>query len=178
MGYLELILGPMFSGKTSRLIQIKKKYTILDYSILVIKPMIDNRYSKNSVIVNHDQEITECVSRELLGDILHVDQYQVILVEEAQFFSDLYEKVVEWSKTKKVYVAGLNGDYKQNLFGDLYKLIPYADEIVFLKALCRICKDGTPAPFTKKGIDNDKIVEVGGDNMYSAVCRNHLELEN
>jgi len=176
MGYLELILGPMFSGKTSRLIQIKKKYAILDYSVLIIKPLIDNRYSQKSVIVNHDLEMTECLCSNTLSDILDVNNYQVILIEEAQFFNDLYQKVIEWSKTKKVYVAGLNGDANQNLFGELYKLISHADEIVFLKALCKMCKDGTAASFTVKRQDSDvkKIVDVGGKNLYQAVCREHL----
>ena len=163
----------MFSGKTSRLIQIKRKYTILNHSILVIKPIIDNRYSQNSVIVTHDKEMTECVSRFKLSDVLDIDKYQVIIIEEGQFFSDLYDKVVEWSVHKKVYVAGLNGDANQNLFGDIYKLISHADDIVFLKALCKICNDGTEAIFSKKIISNEKVVEVGGAEMYQAVCRKH-----
>ena len=174
MGYLELIIGPMFSGKTSRLIQIKKNYTILNHSILVIKPLIDNRYSDNSVIVTHDKVMAECLSRYKLSDVLEIDKYQVIIIEEGQFFSDIYETVVEWAKTKKVYVAGLNGDANQNLFGDMYKLISHADEIVFLKALCKVCNDGTAAIFTKKNVDNGKVVEVGGPEMYQTVCRKHL----
>ena len=174
MGYLELIIGPMFSGKTSRLIQIKKKYNILNHTVLVIKPLIDNRYSDNSVIVTHDQVMLECVSKYKLSDITEIDKYQVIIIEEGQFFSDIFETVIEWSKTKKVYVAGLNGDANQNLFGNLYKLIPHADNIIFLTALCKVCNDGTPAIFTKKMISNDKVVEVGGAEMYQAVCRKHL----
>jgi thymidine kinase len=173
MGYLELIMGPMFSGKTSRLIQIKKKYEVLNKSILVLKPIIDNRYSLQSVIVTHDQNKEECVSRFKLSDVCDIDKYDVIIIEEGQFFTDLYEKVVEWSKSKRVYVAGLNGDANQNLFGDMHKLIPHADDIVFLKALCKVCNDGTSAVFSKKNVDNGKIVDVGGVEMYQAVCRKH-----
>lgn len=173
MGYLELIIGPMFSGKTSRLIHIKRKYDILNKSILVIKPIIDNRYSQNSVIVTHDQNREECISRYKLSDILDIDKYDVVIIEEGQFFSDLYDKVVEWSVHKRVYVAGLNGDANQNLFGDIYKLISHADEITFLKALCKVCNDGTPAVFSKKNVMNGQVVEVGGSEMYQAVCRKH-----
>ena len=173
-GYLELIMGPMFSGKTSRLIQIKNKYDILKKSILVVKPIIDNRYSHQSEIVTHDQYRTSCVSRFKLSEVFNIKDYEVIIVEEGQFFPDIFEKVLEWCKTKKVYVAGLNGDANQNLFGNLYKLLPHADEVIFLKALCKICCDGTPAIFTKKKISNDQVVEVGGDEMYQAVCRRHL----
>ena len=174
MGYLELILGPMFSGKSSRLIQIIRKYKILKKSILVIKPIIDNRYSNNSVIITHDKSTEDCVSRFKLSDVYDIDKYEIIIIEEGQFFPDIYDKVIEWSKTKKVYVAGLNGDANQNLFGDMYKLISHADEIIFLKALCMICNDGTSAVFTKKNIDNGLVVEVGGAEMYQAVCRKHF----
>jgi len=173
MGYLELIIGPMFSGKTSRLIQIKQKYTVLNKKILTLKPIIDNRYSQQSVIVTHDQNRSECVSRFKLSEVYDIDTYDVIIIEVGQFFSDLFEKVVEWSKTKRVYVAGLNGDANKNLFGDMHKLISHADNIVFLTALCKICNDGTPAVFTKKMIPDNKIVDVGGAEMYQAVCRTH-----
>ena len=173
MGYLELIIGPMFSGKTSRLIQIKQKYTILNKKILTLKPIIDNRYSQQSVIVTHDQNISECISRFKLSEVYDTENYDIIIIEEGQFFPDLFENVVEWSKTKRVYVAGLNGDANKNLFGNLYKLISHADNIVFLTALCKVCNDGTPAIFTKKIIPDDKIVDVGGAEMYQAVCRKH-----
>ena len=173
MAYLELIIGPMFSGKTSRLIQIKQKYTVLNKKILTLKPIIDNRYSQQSVIVTHDQNRSECVSRFKLSEVYDINAYDVIIIEEGQFFPDLFEKVVEWSKTKRVYVAGLNGDANKNLFGDIYKLFSHADNIVFLTALCKICNDGTPAVFTKKMIPDDKIIDVGGAEMYQAVCRTH-----
>ena len=174
MGYLELIIGPMFSGKSSRLIQIIRKYKVLNKSVLVIKPIIDNRYSHNSHIITHDKSTEDCVSRFKLSEVLDIDQYEVIIIEEGQFFPDIYEKVLEWCKTKKVYVAGLIGDAHKNLFGNLYLLTSHADEIIFLKAMCKICCDGTPAPFTKKLVKNDLIVEVGGDDLYIAVCREHF----
>ena len=164
----------MFSGKTSRLIQIKQKYIILNKKILTLKPIIDNRYSEQSVIVTHDQNMTECVSRFKLSEVYDAEKYDVIIIEEGQFFPDLFEKVVEWSKTKRVYVAGLNGDANKNLFGNIYKLISHVDNIVFLTALCKVCNDGTPAIFTKKMIPNDKIVDVGGAEMYQAVCSKHF----
>jgi thymidine kinase len=173
MGYLELILGPMFSGKSSRLIQIIRKYKILKKSILVIKPIIDNRYSNNSVIVTHDKITEDCVSRFKLSEVLDIDKYDVIIIEEGQFFPDIYERVIEWCKIKKVYVAGLVGDANKNLFGNLYLLFSHADEIVFLKAMCKFCGDGTPGIFSKKLIKNELVVEVGGDDMYQAVCREH-----
>jgi thymidine kinase len=175
MGYLELVLGPMFSGKSSRLIQIIRKYKILNHSILVIKPEIDKRYTNNSEIVTHDKISVNCITCNELSDIKDISMYQVIIIEEGQFFSDIFEKVVEWCKTTKVYVAGLNGDANQNLFGNLHKLLPHVNEIIFLKALCKICCDGTPAIFSKKIINNNKQVEVGSCDLYQAVCRFHLE---
>ena len=175
MGYLELILGPMFSGKSSRLIQIVRKYKTLNQRILIVKPIIDNRYSKKSEIITHDK-ITEpcmsCSNLEVIADL--INNYDVILIEEGQFFADLYTYVIEWCKTKQIYIAGLNGDANKQLFGEIHKLIPHADEIIFMKALCKICNDGTPAIFTKKIISNDNVIQVGGAELYSAVCRNHF----
>jgi len=174
MGYLELILGPMFSGKSSKLIQIIQKYKILKQSILVLKPNIDNRYSYNSEITTHDKIATDCLLIKELSEILDVSNYDIIVIEEGQFFTDIYEKVSEWCKTKKVYVAGLNGDANQNLFGNLYKLISIVDNIVFLTALCIKCNNGNSAIFSKKNINNNLIVEVGGSELYEVVCREHL----
>jgi thymidine kinase len=173
MGSLILTLGPMFSGKTTKSIQVYNHHNILNKSILVIKPLIDNRYDTNS-IVTHDKLKRNCISVNKLSDILDINKYQVIIIDEGQFFSDIYEKALEWSVSKEVYVFGLNGDSNKNLFGDVYKLLPHVDEIIFLKSLCKICCDGTPAIFSKKMINNDKIVDVGGSDMYQAVCRKHF----
>ena len=175
MGYLELILGPMFSGKSSRLIQIIRKYRTLNQKMLIIKPIIDNRYSNTSNIITHDKIIEPCMSCNNLDSVTNIiDKYDIILIEEGQFFEDIYEYVVEWCKSKTVYIAGLNGDANKHLFGNLHKLIPHADEIIFLKALCKVCNDGTLAVFTKKSITNNNIIEVGGSELYSAVCRKHF----
>jgi thymidine kinase len=71
-------------------------------------------------------------------------------------------------------IAGLSGDYNMNPIGDIIKLVPVADEIIKLKALCVYCKNGTPASFTKKEIDNQKQILVGGSEIYSPVCRKHF----
>ncbi len=175
-GYLELILGPMFSGKSSRLIQIIRKYRTLNQKILIVKPDLDKRYSLESEIVTHDKIKEPCISCTKLNDIQNkINDYSIILIEEGQFFEDIYDNVIEWCKNKKVYIAGLNGDAKKELFGNLYKLLPHADEITFLSALCKVCNDGTPAIFTKKIITNNNIIEIGGEDLYTAVCRKHFE---
>jgi len=176
MGYLELILGPMFSGKSSKLIQLIRKYKVLNKICLIIKPNIDNRYSDNKLIMTHDNISESCITCTNLSDISndYIMMYDIIIIEEGQFFNDIYDVVKEWIKTKKVYIAGLNGDANQELFGNLYKLISHADNIIFLTALCQICNDGTSASFSKKNVNNNKVVDVGGAEMYSPVCRRHL----
>ena len=175
MGYLELILGPMFSGKSSRLIQIVRKYKTLNQKILIVKPIIDNRYSNKSEIITHDKITESCMSCSNLEVIVDmINNYDVILIEEGQFFTDLYKYVILWCQTKRVYVAGLNGDANKQLFGDIHTLIPHADEIIFMKALCKVCNDGTPAIFTQKIISNNTVIEVGGEELYSACCRKHF----
>ena len=81
MGYLELILGPMFSSKSSRLIQIVRKYKTLNQKILIIKPNIDNRYSKKSEIITHDKITEPCITSDRLSTIESiVNNYDIILI--------------------------------------------------------------------------------------------------
>ena len=176
-GYLQLIMGPMFSGKSTRLLHQIYMYKKKNMRIFIVKPSMDNRYSTESKLVTHDGRTMPCVSCVKLEEIAeYVKDYDVIIIEEGQFFEDLYQYALEWSEIKKVHIAGLNGCAKRELFGDLYKLIPHVDDIVFLTAFCKQCEEepvdnDAKAIFSKKIINNDKIVEVGAENLYRAVCR-------
>jgi len=177
--YLQLIMGPMFSGKSSRLLHYIHIYKKKGMKIFIVKPSIDNRYSNESKLVTHDGRTEPCVSCVKLEEIAeHVKDYDVIMIEEGQFFEDLYEYALKWSESKNVHIAGLNGCAKRELFGDLYKLIPHVDDIVFLTAFCKQCEEETgdafsEAIFSKKIVNNNKTVEVGSENLYRAVCRKH-----
>ena len=180
IGYLELIIGPMFAGKSTELIRKIKSYQILEKNVLIINHTINNRYGTNG-ISTHDQVKIECSViidslKEL--ELNHTKMFKnadVIIIEELQFFNDAYEMITKWIDydNKTVIGAGLISDYKKESFGDALRLIPHADHLIKLHALCKKCKDGTHACFTKRILNNSNKVIVGSDAVYEAVCRKH-----
>jgi thymidine kinase len=170
-GYLELTLGPMFSGKTSHLITLYKQYKLSGMSVCVVNYSEDTRYSEHD-LVSHDGQKIECTKSLELKNI-PLD-YNVYLVNEAQFFGDLVETVKNWVEIHKkiVHCSGLDGDYKRRPFGHILELIPLADTINKTHAICMGCRNGTPAIFTKRLIESDDIKVIGGSESYMPVCRN------
>ena len=172
---LELIIGPMFSGKSTELIRKIRLAKIIDKKVIVIKPIIDIRY-KNNKIVSHSFESEECESIQLLAEMdQKINNYDLIVVDEGQFFSDLKEFVLKWVDVNKkdVIVGGLDGGHKRNKIGDILELIPYSDSCVKIKSLCKKCNDGTHAIFTHRMNDNQAQVEIGGAETYIPLCRKH-----
>jgi thymidine kinase len=177
---LEIIMGNMFSGKTSELIRRLKRHKVIGHEVLVINSEKDSR-NKGSVLQTHDRETFECLKICNLLDVVESEEYKsarVVAIDEAQFFKNLHEFVKVALKDKKhVILAGLDGDYKQETFGELLTLIPLADEVTKLTAMCMDCMDGTAGPFTKRRTISTcaSIQElIGGGEIYKAVCRNHL----
>ena len=103
----------------------------------------------------------------------HYNDTNTIFIDEAQFFSDLYEFVKLSVETyqKNVIVIGLDGDSDRNNFGQIHLILPICDDIVKLKALCSVCKDGTPGIFSKKITNSSGQVDIGSINKYIATCR-------
>jgi thymidine kinase len=190
-GYLELIIGPMFSGKTSRLVEIYKQCKFCNISVAVINHSIDNRYDEE-LLSTHDQIKIPCIKTEKLLDIwtdnisleeniekiprisdkFKIAKSSVILINEGQFFPDLFEfvnKLLE--EDKKVYICGLDGDFERKKFGTILDLIPLCDEVRKLSSLCSLCKDGTPGIFSMRLTKETSQTLVGSDN-YIPVCRN------
>ena len=174
-GYLQVILGPMFSGKTTHLLDIEKKYKVCDVSCCVINYAEDRRYH-NTLLSTHDKQMTHSLNIHNLWEIftsINLQDYEVFLINEGQFFKGLYETVkslVEKHK-KTVYVCGLDGDYQRKQFGEILNLIPLADEIVKKKALCMGCRNGTKGIFTQR-ITKEIGQTIIGSNNYRSVCRN------
>ena len=98
-----------------------------------------------------------------------------MIIEELRFFNDAFVKITEWldKYDKKIIAAGLISDFARKPFGDVLSLIPHAEDIIKLTALCKKCKDGTKACFTKRTINNDNKIIVGSCECYEAVCRKH-----
>jgi thymidine kinase len=192
MSYLELFVGPMFSGKTTKLIDLYKKYSYCSIKVCVINHSLDTRYSENQ-LSTHDGILVPCI---FMNDILSAYTYssieepmneigeqhlllknaEVILINEGQFFGDLYNAVLEMLKdNKKIYISGLDGDFQKNKFGSLLDLIPHCDKITKLHSLCGICKNGTPGIFSKRIVKEQTQTLVGVDN-YIPVCRKCFEI--
>ena len=177
-GYLELILGCMFSGKTSALIEIYKQNILCKKKCLVINYSGDTRYS-SSKLTTHDKCEIPCVFTENLlelennnNDEYRPDNNEIILINEGQFFPDLIPFVNKYlnERHKTIYICGLDGDYKREKFGNLLDLIPKADNYRKLKALCINCKNGTRAAFTFRLCKETKQTLIGSDE-YIPVCR-------
>lgn len=169
---LHLIIGPMFSGKTSELLRIAKRLKSIDLNVLLLNYFEDTRYS-SSEMSTHDKNGLPCTFIRNF-DNLDYNNYDVICINEAQFFERLVpfcKKVLE--SNKSLYVSGLDGDYKQEKFGQILDLIPLSNTITKLHAFCKICKDGTHAHFTKRLVSN-RSQKLIGTNEYIPVCRKHL----
>ena len=177
MPELHIIIGCMYSGKSTELLNIIKKYKLLKKNILPINHSSDTRYGNNKII-SHDKIETNCIKTERLNDLVTTENYinsEIIIIEEAQFFPDLFDFVMLalYKHNKIIYVAGLDGDYKKFPFGDILKLIPQCDTIKKLSALCLSCNDGTLANFTKRIVENDSQTLIGSIDTYIPVCRYH-----
>jgi thymidine kinase len=172
-GYLELILGPMFSGKTSKLMSVYKQCTFCNIPVAVINHQLDVRYSESSSLSSHDRHAIPCLPSDSLRacwareDVRAAD---VILINEGQFFPDLDVVLTMVECGKQVYIASLDGDFERKKFGTVLDLIPYADTVTKLKSLCGLCRDGTPAVFSKRVTAEADQVVIGVDN-YIPVCR-------
>jgi len=182
MGKLVLILGPMFSGKTSKLLEYYYKYK-LKYKCLLISHEKDIRYGKN-VIATHNKFSEKSQSVVNLFDALELEEYSncnVILIDEGQFFDDLekFTKQAINKDNKIVIVSGLNSDYMKKPIGQINQLIMEADDIHFQKAICHYCPSPVDAIFSLRinSTCKDQIL-IGEKNSYVPVCRYHYNQKN
>ena len=177
-GYLEVILGPMFSGKTSKILEIYKQCKFSNIPVVVINHVSDDRYS-DSMLSTHDKTMIPCIKVDKLFDLnnnptLYDDVLiaKVILINEGQFFQDLYE----WTSSmvdlfgKNIYVCGLDGDSNRKKFGQMLDLVPICDKVNKLKSICSICKNGTRAIFSLRLSEEHQQILIGSD-CYKPVCR-------
>ena len=181
-GSLHLILGPMFSGKTSYLMTMYRRYQLAGMNVLLIKYKGDCRYSNTEhLLITHDQQSLTAYSLSKLGHLdISLDTYDVILIDEIQFYPDATFYCDKWANQGKVViVSGLSGDYQRKPFKVISELIPKVDNITHVKAIC--LKSGRDAPFTMRTVDTKKKKLIGGQESYMAVhrsCFPHDKEEN
>ena len=175
-GYLELILGPMFSGKTSTLKKIYDQCMYCNIPVMVINYEADNRYCDASFMSTHDKIMIPCVKGLSILEILEqnkeqVNESEVILINEGQFFKDI-DTVIHLVENlhKRVYICGLDGDFKKNKIGSLLDLIPHCDNVYKLKSLCSECRNGKSGLFSYRITAETDQVVIGVEN-YKPVCR-------
>lgn len=176
---LEIILGCMFSGKTSYLIQLYNS-NIHKHSIVCINYNQDIRYSiQNDKMFSHDKQYVECIpcGSKLSSINKQVSSYSMILINEAQFFDDLKPVVLKWVEHdhKHVVCSGLDGDYLRNPFGHILELVPYCDHITKLKGQCSYCKK-SKSLFSFRLNDETQQKSIG--IHYKPLCRSCFILHN
>jgi thymidine kinase len=184
-GYLEIITGPMYSGKTSKILELYKQFTFCDINTFVINYAEDTRYSSTH-LSTHDNKMIPCTLVTMLSSIINLDGddnignkdlmekfhlSKVILINEGQFFKD----IVKWvtlaveKYNKSVYVCGLDCDYERKKFGDWLDLQLICDKYYKLHSYCSCCKK-KPAIFSYR-LSNEVEQKVIGSINYIPLCR-------
>ncbi|KAK3607427.1 hypothetical protein CHS0354_035121 [Potamilus streckersoni] len=169
-GHIQVIFGPMFSGKTTELIRRLKRYQIANYKCLIIKYAKDDRYSKEG-IATHDRNTLPAIPSEKLSDLKHeAEQYDVIGIDEGQFFPDVVSFSDQMAdRGKIVIIAALDGTFQRKGFGDVLQLVPIAESVIKLSAVCMKCNN--EGHFTRRKTQETSVEVIGGTDKYLAVCR-------
>ena len=170
-GKIELILGPMFSGKSTRLIELMRKYVYKAKKTIMVKYYADQRYSQKSEVVTHDLIKYDSINCKILRNSFDTfKEYDVIGIDEGQFFADLVEVCEELALMGKiVLIAALNGDFRMEPFPVIQRIIAKADKIKLLKAYCFNChKD---AKFSLRIVQSNETVLIGAGEAYKPACR-------
>lgn len=170
-GWIEVIAGCMFSGKTEELIRRLRRAQIAKQNVKIFKPCIDTRYS-NDAIVSHSEQSLPSILIKDINDVLNMSgDAQVIGIDEAQFFSTDIVKVCNTlaNNGKRVIVAGLDQDYRGIPFEPMPQLLAVAEYITKTLAICVNC--GNPADKTQRKTLSSERVVVGAADIYEARCR-------
>ncbi len=170
-GWIEVIAGCMFSGKTEELIRRLRRAKIAKQKVVIFKPNIDTRYSSNSIVSHSEQSLPSILIKDVKEIIELVEDAQVIGIDEAQFFSsDLINVCNQLAdEGKRVIVAGLDMDYRGVPFEPMPQLLSIAEYITKPLAICVEC--GNPADRTQRKTHSSERVIVGAADVYEARCR-------
>ena len=193
---LDLIIGPMFSGKTSKLLQISRKIDQERDISFIIKPDFDKRYEESddkTHIISHDGLKRECyIVGNLINFILEIENRVKkkselrqsvdniwIIIDEGQFFDNLREfcekilsnSIINKIAKVKIVVSGLDGDYKKQPIGEIVSLIPISDSVLKLKGKCEYCDE--ESILSKRICRSVDQVLIGGNDLYKPTCRFH-----
>lgn len=194
-GYLELFIGPMFSDKTSSLLKEVSRWSDIGAKTCYInfEEDVRNTESKDENVTTHSSQFNKLSSKvkpfktKVLSS-LDIKEFDVIGIDEGQFFPDLLTTVKKWvnDESKIVYCSGLDGDYNNEIFGEILFLIPVADKVTKSRAKCFECLKVistlpsvhfscavVDAPFTGRIISSKEKKIIGGGDIYKPLCRFH-----
>ncbi|WP_306978000.1 thymidine kinase [Alkalibacillus salilacus] len=184
-GWLEVICGSMFSGKSEELIRRVRRATYGNLNVRVFKPAIDNRYDDESIVSHNGNSI---IARPI-DDVQDIydnidDSVDMVGIDEVQFFDNQVIEVAQYLADQgvRVIVAGLDQDFRGEPFGALPQLLAMAENVTKLNAICPYC--GSPASRTQRLIDgkpasyDDPVILVGASESYEPRCRHHHEVPN
>lgn len=176
VGWVEVICGPMFSGKSEELIRRLRRAQIARQRVQVFKPVIDDRYARDEIVSHSEQRIPARnvhTAREIVEGV--DPRTQVVGIDEAHFYDDEIPTVVESLANlgKRVIVAGLDLDYRGQPFDHVTRLLAQAEEITKSLAICMRC--GNPASRTQRLVASEERIVVGGASAYEARCRQCFE---
>ncbi len=179
IGRLEMICGPMFSGKTEELIRRVRRVQFAKVKSQIFKPAVDNRYDKAAVVSHSAQSLSgESVTSSF--DILLKlrDSTRVVAIDEVQFLDEGIIQVVDKLANRgiRVICAGLDLDYQAQPFGPIPQLLAIADDVTKVSAICVVC--GAAAGRSQRLKPSSEKVVVGAEGHYEARCREHFELLN
>ena len=170
-GWIEVICGGMFSGKTEELIRRARRAQIAGQLVLVIKPSVDNRYSSSEVVSHNETTIPSLVVGSADEIIEKSQNFRVVCIDEAQFFDNKLLHIVNElaDNNKRVIIAGLDMDYEGKPFGPMPYLLAIAEFVTKLHAICT--KSGMLASYSQRVIDSDRQVLVGEYDAYEPRAR-------
>ena len=170
-GWIEVICGGMFSGKTEELIRRARRAQIAGQQVLVIKPSVDNRYSSSEVVSHNETTIPSLVVGSADEIIEKSQNFRVVCIDEAQFFDNKLLHIVNElaDNNKRVIIAGLDMDYEGKPFGPMPYLLAIAEFVTKLHAICT--KSGMLASYSQRVIDSDRQVLVGEYDAYEPRAR-------
>jgi thymidine kinase len=175
-GWIEVICGSMYSGKTEELIRRLRRAQIARQKVEIFKPAIDRRYAADHLVSHSALSIPSRAVRRAADILTHAHEAQVIGVDEAQFLgAELVEVCEELARRgRRVIVAGLDQDYRGRPFEPMPALLAVAEYITKTLAICVVC--GSPANRTYRKVRRAGRVVVGGSDLYEARCRRCFEL--
>ena len=170
-GWIEVICGCMFSGKSEELIRRLKRAIIARQKVAVFKPIVDQRFHKKFIITHSELKIASQDVTDEIELFKKSRQAAVVGIDEAQFFGrdlvDICQKLA--NEGKRVIVAGLDMDFRGNPFEGIARLMAIAEYVTKMQAICVVC--GNSANYTQRKIEKDDRIVIGASEIYEARCR-------